>query len=482
MATTLSNDIFFSSIRELQNGWKAKQYSARELTEAFLQRLEKQGPTFNALAALTRKEALEQAKNADDERKRERFRGALQAVPFAAKDLLAFPGYPTTWGAKPYAQQTFDKPATVLEKLRKAGAILTAKLAMVELAGGPSYAYPGASLTGPCLNPWDKTKWAGGSSSGSGAAVAAGLTPFALGSETSGSILTPAAFCGLSGLRPTYGLVSRSGAMALSWTLDKIGPMCRTADDCGLVLQTIAGADSSDPGSAGKGFTYAPQFVRPWSELRVAFAEVDWSEWPEESARASLQEALRVVRELGVQMKPGKLPDFPYGPVLDAILCSEAGSIFEELVRSGDVKQLADEFQITRMTAAVDVPARDYLKAMRIRSLMKEAWRKFFYDEADVIVAPTRNGGAPSATEPLNRGGGGRAPSAPGFRGHIPAGNLAGLPALTVPCGLSNGLPVGISFLGKPFSENTLLAFGKAFQERTNHHKLRPPAASGSAA
>ena len=173
---------------------------------------------------------------------------------------------------------------------------------MLELAGGPSYRYASASLTGPGLNPWDRSRWSGGSSSGSAIAVAAGLVPFAIGSETSGSILTPAAFCGVTALRPTYGLVSRSGAMPLSWTLDKLGPFCRSAEDCGLVLETIAGSDSKDPGSAGKNFYYTPQYARKMSELRVGFAAADFNDRPDESARAAFQQALDVVRAMGVQL------------------------------------------------------------------------------------------------------------------------------------------------------------------------------------
>src|SRR2546425_4206154 len=173
---------------------------------------------------------------------------------------------------------------------------------MVQLAGGGGYRYAAASLTGPGINPWDRSRWSGGSSSGSGIAVAAGLTPFAIGSETSGSILTPSAYCGITGLRPTYGLVSRHGAMALSWTLDKLGPMCRTAEDCALVLQTIAGGDSDDPGSAGKSFYYSPQYARKMDELRVGYAPVDFAEWADASARPAFQKALEALRETGVKL------------------------------------------------------------------------------------------------------------------------------------------------------------------------------------
>src|SRR5271163_4178719 len=275
---SIPDDIFFATITEINQKLTAKEFSAVELAKAFSDRLESLGPHYNALVLSLRVEAHRDAKDVDGDIKRERLRGRLQGIPFGAKDLLAYAKHPTTWGAQPYAEQVFDYTAGVLKRIQKHGGLLTGKLAMVELAGGPSYRYASASLTGPGLNPWDPTRWSGGSSSGSGIAVAAGLVTYALGSETSGSILTPAAFCGITGLRPTYGLVSRHGAMALSWTLDKIGPLCRSAEDCGLVLHEIAGADGDDPASAGKSFYYAPAFARDLKEVTVGYAPVDFSE------------------------------------------------------------------------------------------------------------------------------------------------------------------------------------------------------------
>src|SRR5581483_2364288 len=252
----LGNDIFFATIAELNRKLTAKEISAEELARAFVNRLEQLGPRYNALALPLLQHALKQAKAVDQDIKRGRLRGPLQGIPYGVKDLLAYAGQPTTWGAKPYAGQVFDYNATVINKLDSVGAVLTGKLAMIELAGGGGYRTAAASLTGPAQNPWDRTCWAGGSSSGSAAAVAAGLVTFAIGSETSGSLTAPSSYCGITALRPTYGLVSRHGAMALSWTLDKLGPFAHTAEDCGLVLQAIAGGDSKDPGSAGRGYYY----------------------------------------------------------------------------------------------------------------------------------------------------------------------------------------------------------------------------------
>ncbi len=474
MAASIPDDIFFATITEINQKLKAKEFSVVELTKAFCTRLEELGPRYNALALSLRQPALRAAKDVDGDIKRERFRGPLQGIPFGAKDLLAYAKHPTTWGARPFAGQVFDYNATVLNKLTKVGGILTGKLAMVELAGGPSYRYASASLTGPGLNPWDRTRWSGGSSSGSGIAVAAGLVTFALGSETSGSILTPASFCGITGLRPTYGLVSRHGAMALSWTLDKIGPMCRSAEDCGLVLHEIAGADSEDPASAGKSFYYAPEFTRDLKEFRVGFAPVDFDEWADPAARPDFTKALDTIRGLGVQVTEAKLPAFPYGPVIGTIISSEASAIFEPLIQSGKVDELADPKQIAGLKAGLEIPAKDYLKAMRIRSLIQSQFREIFAD-IDVLLAPARLAPAPRITQPLDRPASDRpTPKERGLTALIPAGNLAGLPALSLPCGFADGMPMSIQLVGRPFSENTLLSIGKAFQERTDWHKRRP--------
>jgi|CZKS01.1.fsa_nt_gi aspartyl-tRNA(Asn)/glutamyl-tRNA(Gln) amidotransferase subunit A len=474
MAASIPDDIFFASITEINQKLKAKEFSAVELTKAFCGRLEQLGPRYNALALSLRVPALKAAKDVDGDLKRERYRGPLQGIPFGAKDLLAYAKHPTTWGARPYAGQVFDYNATVLNRLTKIGGILTGKLAMVELAGGPSYRYASASMTGPGLNPWDPTRWSGGSSSGSGIAVAAGLVTYALGSETSGSILTPAAFCGVTGLRPTYGLVSRHGAMALSWTLDKIGPLCRSAEDCGLVLHEIAGADAEDPASAGKSFYYAPQFARDLKEVKVGFAPADFSEWADPAARPDFTKALETVRSLGVQMVETKLPEFPYGPVIGTIISSEAAAIFEPLIQSGNVDQLADQKQIAGLKAGLEIPAKDYLKAMRIRSLIQDAMRVLF-DDFDVLLAPARLAPAQKITQPLDRPSSDRpTPKERGLTALIPAGNLAGLPALSLPCGFADGMPMAIQLVGRPFSENLLLTIGKFFQERTDWHKRRP--------
>jgi aspartyl-tRNA(Asn)/glutamyl-tRNA(Gln) amidotransferase subunit A len=471
----IGDDIFFASIPELNARIASKEVAAEELARAFALRLEQLAPGYNALALPLRELAGRQAKAVADDLKRGRTRGPLQGIPYGVKDLLSLAGKPTTWGAKPYAAQVFDYSATILEKLEDAGAVLTGKLAMVELAGGGGYRYASASVTGPGLNPWDRTRWSGGSSSGSAAAVAAGLVTFAIGSETSGSILTPAAYCGVTALRPTYGLVSRYGAMALSWTLDKLGPFAHSAEDCGLALHAISGGDGKDPGSAGKSFYYAPQYARPIKELRLGYAPADFSDRADLSARPAFDAALGVLKEAGAQLVETKLPDFPYDEVLRIILSSEAGAAFEPLIASGKVEELADKAQIAGLKASLEIAAKDYLKAMRIRRLIQTAFSNLFAN-VDALVAPARTGPATPIDQPLMPlpGAASPTPQASGFSVLIPAGNLAGLPALALPCGFAGRLPVALQVVGAPFSENLLLSIGKEFQLRTNWHRQRP--------
>jgi Asp-tRNA(Asn)/Glu-tRNA(Gln) amidotransferase A subunit family amidase len=463
----------FAAISELNTALRNREISAVELTKLFIKRLEAIGPRYNALACSLAKEAHKAAKDVDWDLKRERFRGPLQGIPYGAKDLLAVAKYPTSWGAKPFADQVFDYNATVIDRLANAKAILVGKLAMIELAGGGGYNSASASLHGPCLNPWNTQYWAGGSSSGSTAAVAAGLVPFALGSETSGSIMTPASFCGVTGLRPTYGLVSRHGAMALSWTLDKIGVLARCADDCGLVLHHISGADSADPGSAHKSFYYVPQYSEPFADLKLGYNEIDFAEWPDEPLRPAFADALAAVKSIGSQMVETRLPDFPYGPIIGAIIDSEAASIFEAFIRSGAVDQLADQSQIDGLKASLNYSALDYLKAMRVRSQVQSAFRDMFAN-VDALVAPTRFSLPDRADQPFDE----TPPKRPDQKGVgaglVQASNLCGLPALSVPCGFVNGLPIALQFVGPPFSENRLIAYGREFQRRTNFHKQHP--------
>src|SRR5437867_12616009 len=271
-------EIFHLSVSELAKRIESKKLSPVNLTQAYLDRSQKLGPRFNAYARLTPESALEQAKAAEKEIRRAHYRGPLHGIPYAAKDLLSVKGIPTTWGAKPYANQVFDYDATVIEHLNSVGAVMIGKASMIELAGGMGYRFASASLQGEDKSPWDTACWTWGSASGSGAIVAAGLAAFAIGTETWGSIICPSAFCGVSGLRPTYGRVSRYGAMALAPSMDKIGPMARSAEDCARIFAAIAGHDPKDRGTIAidkAAFTYSPSVEM--RKLRVGWLHNAWN-------------------------------------------------------------------------------------------------------------------------------------------------------------------------------------------------------------
>ena len=359
--------------------------------------------------------------------------------------------------------------------------MLAAKLAMVELAGGGGYRYPSASLQGPGRNPWNTERWSGGSSSGSAAAVAGGLVPYALGSETSGSIGTPSAYCGVTGLRPTYGLISRHGAMALSWTLDKIGPMARTADDTALVLAAVAGPDKNDPTSSGKRFRRleAASARSRLERVRVAFADEDIEDHASPETKDALARGIEEFKRVAPTFVRATLPpDLPYGPMVGTVYGAEGATIFAELIEGDHFEELVDARQKAGLRAALDIRARDYLQAMRLRTHLAQAFAELF-KEADVILSVGRAITATPITQPLDAPGATASnppPSRrPGNIGLIPAGNLAGLPAIFFPCGFAtDGLPVGLQLVGPPFSEPLLIALASAYQRETDHHTKRP--------
>jgi aspartyl-tRNA(Asn)/glutamyl-tRNA(Gln) amidotransferase subunit A len=427
-----------------------------------------------------RERALREAASADAAMGRGDKRPLL-GIPYGAKDLLAARGAPTTWGAPPYREQVIERDATAVAKLRQSGATLAAKLAMVELAGGGGYRYPSASLQGPGRNPWNTDHWSGGSSSGSGAAVGAGLVPFALGSETSGSIGTPSAYCGVTGLRPTYGLVSRSGAMALSWTLDKIGPMARTAEDAGTVLAAISGKDRSDATASGRHHRpLDPEQARAAiDKVRVAFAEEDVIDHPSPAAKAALEAGVEEFRRVATNFVRATLPtDLPFGPMVGTVYGAEGATIFAELIEGDRFEELIDARQKAGLKASLEIRARDYLQAMRLRQRLTAAFNDIF-KEADVILSVGRAITATPITQPLDMppttASNPQPSRRPGNLGLIPAGNLAGVPAIFFPCGLgSDGLPVGLQLVGPPFSEPLLVALAAAYQRETDHHARTP--------
>jgi aspartyl-tRNA(Asn)/glutamyl-tRNA(Gln) amidotransferase subunit A len=460
-------DFAFLSIVELGRLLRTKRTTATELATYFLDRLERIGPRFNAVVTVTRERALAEAARADQEMRGGDFRGPLHGIPYGVKDLLATKDYPTTWGAEPYRQQKFDADATVIERLGAGGAVLVAKLAMVELAGGMGYNQANASFTGPGKTPWNTAYWSGGSSSGPGAAVAAGLVPFAIGSETSGSILTPAAYCGVTGLRPTYGLVSRHGAMALAWTMDKLGPLGRSAEDCAIVLERIAGRDLKDRSSVAAGFKIPEPGGVP--RFRIGIPKgADKDIQPE--VAANFRAALKVLADKVEFVEDVELPDLPYGAVAGMIIAAEGASAFDDLLKDGRLSQLTAPEDRTGGYPALAVSAPDYLRALRVRRPMQRALDDFL-KKFDALAVPTRTTVATPLDKPFRDGW----PGVTGGANVIGPTNVVGVPGISVPNGFGvQGLPTGLSFTARGFDEGKLVTLARLYQDRTDWHRRQP--------
>src|SRR4029077_790638 len=503
----LSDDVLYMSVRDLGAQIKARKIRPVQLTESYLARLEKFGPKLGAVATLTSRHALQLAKQAEKEIDAGNYRGPLHGIPFGAKDLLATKGIKTTWGAPPFRDQVFDYDSTVIRKLTEAGAILVAKLAMIELAGGGGYSNASASLQGPSRCPFNTDHWAGGSSSGPGAAVPSALVAFAIGSETIGSIITPAAFSGVSGLRPTYGRVSRHGAMALSWTMDKLGPMCRAASDCGLVLAAIAGFDPLDETSVRTPYIsrparHAAAGRAPLDGKRIGVIRPDFKADGDPEVEMAFNVALETLRGLGAKLEETQLPDYPYSAVAVTLYSSEAASIFRPFIQGEKLEQLVDESQKIGLVAALSIPATDYLDSFRLRSQIQADLAKMF-DPFAVLVPPSRlrpaprvdaDFNAPPAKNTTEKSGDKPAektsdkpadktavkPAANPAHSNerhsvIAASNIAGLPAISVPCGFTKDkLPVGVQFVAAALADDTCIGFAHNFQKATDWHQHRP--------
>jgi aspartyl-tRNA(Asn)/glutamyl-tRNA(Gln) amidotransferase subunit A len=465
----LKEAVLYAPITELAKQIEAKTLSPVELTEAYLERSQKLGPRLNAYARLIPEIALEQAKAAEKEIHRGHYRGPLHGIPYAAKDLLAVKGIPTTWGAKPFAEQTFKYNATVIDHLNHSGAVLLGKAAMIELAGGLGYKFASASLQGETRNPWDMSCWTCGSSSGSGAIVAAGLAAFAIGTETWGSIVCPAAFCGITGLRPTYGRVSRYGAMALAYSMDKIGPMARSAEDCARIFAAIAGHDFLDRSTLPidkAAFTHSPANDLKGRTLRVGWLTNAWKEYGPGVA-AIAESTRKVLQRRFPPIKDTKLPEGPWEDAAGIILSCEAGSSFSSLIQSGKVSDLADPLGRIGGYVNLTVSGADYTTALRIREILQRKMTDLF-DSCDVLAALTQPVTATPLTMDLSKD-----LVFPDPLGGI--GNLCGLPALSVPCGFtSKKLPIGLQFVGRAGDDAAVLQAGRIFQQGTDWHRHHP--------
>ncbi|MEZ4522588.1 MAG: amidase [Thermomicrobiales bacterium] len=456
----------YKTIDELGRMLRSGDTTPTQLAREAIERLDTVGRELNAVVTITEERAMREAENAEREMKEGIDRGPLHGIPYGAKDLLAAVGYPTSWGAEPYKDQVFDEDATVVRKLRDAGAVLVAKLAMIELAGGAGYEQPNASFTGPCKVPWNQNAWSGGSSSGSGAAVASGCVPFAIGSETAGSIHSPANNCGTAGLRPTFGRVSRSGAMALSWTMDKIGPLARTAHDCGLVLDAIAGNDPADPSSMRESYHY-PGTALPARPYRFAVIPSEIHSAQSEVVE-NFQASVEILSQYG-SVEEVELPEHPYSEVTALVIRAEMASIFEDAIRSGKLRNLtAPEDRINPYTALA-IPAVDYLRAMRLRAKICHDVDTLF-SGYDAILTPTMPNVAPPIDQSFNAFDSSRRRRTFGS-----AVNITGTPGIAVMNGFGErGLPTSLCISGRTGSENTLLEIAKLYQSETDWHAKTP--------
>jgi Asp-tRNA(Asn)/Glu-tRNA(Gln) amidotransferase A subunit family amidase len=490
-------DLAFASARELSELVRTRKVSSLALTEMYLQRLKKYDPTLKFVVTLTEDRALAQAKKADAEIAAGKYRGPLHGLPWGAKDLLATKGYRTTWGAGGFENQMIDEDATVVKRLDEAGAVLIAKLTLGALALGDVW------FGGVTRNPWNTKQGSSGSSAGPASATAAGCVAFSIGSETLGSISSPSTRCGCTGLRPTFGLVPRTGAMALSWSMDKLGPICRTVEDCALVLNAIYGRDGKDRTVQPAAFNWDANL--DWRELRVGYLKADFEHKPEPPQEAAKEEpaktpeeqkkrddqkkrreaararaeydrkyndaALAKLREMGVKLIPVELPKFPYSAIT-VMLTAESAAAFDELTRTGKDKLLTSQKDYDWPNAfrtARFIPAVEYIQAARARKLVMEAMAKVFQG-VDVIVAPTNGSqqlvitnltGNPSVILP----NGLRGEDAPKYPFEDPSDfQNAGGP----------GTPTSLTFLGKLYGEAELLAFAHAYQEATGFHLQHP--------
>jgi aspartyl-tRNA(Asn)/glutamyl-tRNA(Gln) amidotransferase subunit A len=463
----LSEDILFLSVTELSKRIRSRQLSPVELTQSYLDRSSSLGPKLNAYATLTPDLALKQAHAAEKEIAAGKYRGPLHGIPYAAKDLLAVKGYPTTWGARPYADQRFDYDATVIKKLEAAGAILLGKAAMIELAGGMGYRFPSASATGAAKNPWNLDHWTCGSSSGSGAITAAGLAAFAIGTETWGSILCPSGFCGLSGLRPTYGRVSRSGAMALAYTMDKIGPITRSAEDCDLLLKILAGHDPEDLGSLPESSAKYAGAEEIKGRLRVGWLVNQWKEISLEVNQAAMAAREVLEKSPSIALSNVTLPDGPWEIAAGLIVSVEGATAFRDLIHSGRVAELNDPLGKIGGYMNEEISASDFILAQRIRAVLQKKMEEIF-TKVDVLATPTLPVTAPRIDANLDQ--------ELSFADPIGGiGNICGLPAVSVPCGFGqHGLPIGIQFIGRGLDDAHVIQSARLYQRQTDWHRKRP--------
>ena len=445
-------DVAFWPVTALARLIARREISSTDLTKMYLARLKAIGPKLFAVVTLTEELALRQAAAADRDIRAGRYRGPLHGIPWGAKDLFATKGIRTTWGAKPYEHQVIDADATVVERLRDAGAVLVAKLSMGSLAQG------GVWFGGSTRNPWNLERSSSGSSAGPGAATAAGLVGFSLGTETRGSIVSPAAENGVAGLRPTYGRVSRYGAMPLSWTMDKVGPMCRTVEDCAIAFNAIYGSDGRDTTVVDAPFVWTPD--TPISRYRIGYVKAEIADIPASlndeqrktrtAMNALMMDAVAAFRKMGARVEPVALPSFPAN-ALNFILSAEAAASFDELTRTKGIDTLTAQgpgdwpntFRASRF-----VPAVEYIRAQQARTLLMREWDTLMQGY-DAILSPNSSAS-------------------------LGATNLTGHPSLTMKVGFLENRPRSLMLTGKLYDEATILRLGLAFESATDWDAMHP--------
>jgi Asp-tRNA(Asn)/Glu-tRNA(Gln) amidotransferase A subunit family amidase len=436
-------DVAYWTIAKLAELIRTRQVTSVELTRMYLGRLERFDADVHVVVTLLEDVALRQAARADRELAAGRYRGPLHGIPYALKDLFAVAGYPTTWGAVANGFEPMAGTATVASKLEEAGAVLLAKVSLGALAWGDVW------FGGQTRNPWNLEEGSSGSSAGSAASVSAGLVPFAIGTETWGSIVSPSSTTGVTALRPTFGRVSRAGGMAVSWSMDKVGPICRAAEDCGMVLDAIRGSDGVDRSAVNVAFNYTPEV--DWAALTVGYLEADFE--GDDASAVLDRAALDVFRSLGARLVPIELPDQPVG-ALSLILGAEAAASFDVLTRTGLDDQLprqaVDAWPNVLRTARF-IPAAEYIQANRIRTLLGQDMAEIM-TKVDVYLAPAQRGNNSLVT------------------------NLTGHPAISLPNGFTDPTsPNAITVIARLYDEATLLAVARAYQRATDFHRRHPP-------
>ena len=439
---TVKDDLAFYTVVQLADLIRTKQISSVELTKFFIERIKKYDSKLMFAVTITEERAMAHAKKADAEIAAGKYKGLLHGIPFGAKDLLAAKGYKTTWGSVPYKDQVLDLDATAITKLEEAGAILIAKMTLGELAMGDVW------FGGKTKNPWNLNRGSSGSSAGSASAVAAGCMPFAIGSETLGSIVSPSSECGTTGLRPTFGRISKFGAMALSWSMDKLGPITRSVEDCAIVFNAIQGADSKDLSLISAPFNYSSPQGASLKGMRIGFIKSEFNRKYANSANDSL--SLKKIKDMGAELVEIELPDLPYRDMI-IILGAESGAAFEDLTLSNRddlmVRQDKNAWP-SGFRSSHFIPAIEYIQANRARAILIEELNKKMKG-LDAFIAPA-------------------------FGQNLVATNLSGHPCVVLPNGFRNGLPTSITFTGQLFGEGKLLKIAEAYQRAGDFHKKQP--------